>query len=149
MGFAIAVPLGDGPQITYQWYDSIPQPQNVVPIPPPSVGNDAWGAPQVRGYGDQTWTYKTLGLFDWYSLIAIWNLTRNGNNAWGRVFIRWPDPQSGQDVIASARMEAPTVGSRVPAAIQNGVLKFTHIGIDDTAATGYYLPPADNGAPGR
>lgn len=147
--FGIGIPGMDGTNIIYTLYTNIPQPQSVIHTPPPMIGRDAWGAPIVRGYGTMEWDYTTLSLSDWYTLSALWKQSRDNTVAWGQVQIQWPDPSTGTTQKATARWEVPTMGWQEVHAFKQVALMFTHLGYNDTTATGFWLPPVDNGAPGR
>jgi hypothetical protein len=148
MTFAIGIPSWQNGAIVYTLTSSFKPPWSQVLAPPPSVGLDAYGAPQVKGFGSLTWGWSWMTLGDWYALYQIWLSTRNANLPWARVQVQWPDPASGTNVLATARMETPTMSSRDVAVYHDVQVVFSHLGYEDVAATGFWLPPPDTGAPG-
>lgn len=145
--FGIGTPVQSGTVIGYTMNSGIAQPRGMTFTPAGYVGVDAWGQPQVRGYGHMQWVYPTLPVGDWYTLENLWRSSRNMTNPWGLVQLQWPDPQSGGLVTATARFDTP-IYKRDWAVFRDVTLTFTHMGIDDTSAIGFWLPPPDVGAPG-
>jgi len=136
-GIGIAQPSGN--DYTYTIDTTISQPRDSVFTLAPAVGLDGYGAPVVRGFGNQVWSYPWMAINSWFYIVNIFKQSRY-QAQWGRVAIQWPDPESGTMVIAIARFEPPTVTDRDLATMHGVALTFSHIGEEIPASpVGYWL----------
>lgn len=135
--FSLAIPTLANGSWTMTFTYPFPQPNNTELTPAPIVGRSGTAAPVVRGYGAMRWTYRVMQPDVWYGILALWQQSRPT----GAVCIQWPDPESGTIVYASARFPAPIMQNRTVGVFRGAQLSFTHLGIDDSVASGFWLSP--------